>query len=204
MSTPCLLFADLEARVNALTAKFIVDQTVAELANPTSFVADIDRLAAFRLLVHAEIEEYLELKAREGIDTLVREAVTSGYKLRSLPQLFGIATILSKSFMLSPPFDQAGFIVQFNGLVKMAHDSINANNGVKAASFFLLSILSGKMADEVDQTLSASLTSYGKSRGDVAHKSVTRVRTLLAPSAEAKTASDIVAGLKAYFSAPNL
>ena len=63
----------------------------------------------------------------------------------------------------------------------------------------MLSILSGKMPDEVDGGLSASLSTYGTNRGEVAHQSATRVRNIQAPSAEIQAAEDLVAGLDAYF-----
>jgi hypothetical protein len=62
-----------------------------------------------------------------------------------------------------------------------------------------LAIFSGKMPDELDTALALGLKNYGKSRGDVAHKSAARVRTLLAPSAEASEVDDLLVGLGTFF-----
>jgi hypothetical protein len=48
-TAPCPLYLDLESRVNELKAKFVRDQIEAEANDPSGFVADLDRLAAFRL-----------------------------------------------------------------------------------------------------------------------------------------------------------
>ena len=67
---PCPLFVDLSSRIEALRDKFVRDQLTAESADPAGFTPDPDRLAAFRLLTHAEFEDFLEAKAREGLDAL--------------------------------------------------------------------------------------------------------------------------------------
>lgn len=100
---------------------------------------------------------------------------------------------------MSWPYDASGFLAEAGNLIRAGEQVIADNNGVKGSSFFQLSVMAGKMPDEIDGALGASLTSYGKSRGDVAHKSVVRVRTLRAPSAEAKDAADLVRDLAAYF-----
>ena len=76
---------------------------------------------------------------------------------------------------------------------------IDKNNGIKEGSFGNLAVFSGKMPDEIDIALSAALTSYGKQRGDVAHKSVARIRSIRAPSAEVTDAENLLQGLKNYF-----
>ena len=45
-------------------------QVAAQRADPLGYVADADALAAFRLLAHAEFEEYLERKATDGLAAL--------------------------------------------------------------------------------------------------------------------------------------
>jgi len=199
MPTPCPLFGALDGRVKALAAKFVADQIAGEAADLAGFVADTDRLAAFRLLVHAEIEEFLESKAREGLGLLKLSLSAPGFTVRSSPGLFTVANALREILAVSWPFDLATFKKDADKLIDTAEKAINNNNGVKGPSFFQLSIIAGKMPDEVDPSLGASLSGYGKSRGEVAHKSVTRVQTILAPSAEAKTASDLVQALGTYF-----
>lgn len=199
MPTPCRYFGTLELRVKELIAKFVSDQIADESADPIGFAADLDKLAAFRLLAHAEVEEFLEGKAREGLAALTSVLDTPGFTVRSIPGVFTLASALGTSLAISWPYDPAAFLKDARRLLGAAEKVISDNNGVKGPSFFKLSVMAGKMPDEIDQSLGASLSSYGQSRGDVAHKSVTRVRTLQAPSAEAKAASDLVQALGTYF-----
>ncbi|MGT0196920.1 hypothetical protein ACVHYJ_33430 [Burkholderia pyrrocinia] len=196
MAAACTLFPGLEARIKALKEKFIEDQLEQEKADPLTFEADLDKLAAFRLLVHAEFEEYLESKAKEGIET-VRSAFRGGATtVKANLSVLVIASVLGKALR----FDPASWAEDVEQTIKDAFDWIADNNGIKEASFTKLSIFNGKMPDEVDNGLAVSLNSYGKNRGDVAHRSVMRVRTLSAPSAEWKAVEDLLMGLSSYFS----
>lgn len=199
MPKVCLHFRDLETRIQALTAKFVVDQLAAEAADPMTHVPDLDRLAAFRLLAHAEVEEFLEAKAKEGLVALTASISVSAGKVSTFPEVFVLAYALGKQFTVSWPFDPAKFLTEVHETVRAAEKAIAENNGVKGTSYFLLSLMAGKYPDEIDPSLGASLTSYGKSRGDVAHHSVARVRTFLAPSAEAKAINDLAKALASYF-----
>ena len=76
MPTSCQHFAFLQRRVDELGRKFVNDQAAAELASPTMFVPDLDQLAAYRLLVHAKLEDFLEAKAKEGIK-MIEGAIAS-------------------------------------------------------------------------------------------------------------------------------
>ena len=190
----CPLFVGLESRVNELKEKFVRDQVEAEAADP-GFVADLDRLAAFRLLVHAEIEEYLESKAREGLDALEKAFKGGGQTVRANLCLMVMGAMLGKIAR----FDTARWSAYAAEVLSAARTAIKENNGIKQASFLQLAVFCGKMPDEMDVTLSSALTTYGKSRGDVAHKSVKRVRNIRAPSAESKDADDLLMGLRRYF-----
>jgi hypothetical protein len=201
MAGPCPLFVALEQRVQALTTKFLASDLAAEAADPLAFVPDLDRLAAFRLLVHAEIEDFLELKAKENLNAVNASITASGCNLWATTDVFVISTILGRSLTVSRPFDRAKFLSDIQACVRAALDEVANNNGIKSESFFLLAALAGKPMDEIP-TVAVSLTSYGKTRGDVAHKSVTRVSTILAPSAEAKEAQDLIEALKIFFYGP--
>ena len=194
-ATPtCPLFLSLEARINELKEKFIRDQVEAEAADP-SFLSDLDKLAAFRLLVHAEIEDFLESKAREGLDALESAFNGGNQAVRANLYLMVIGSMLGKS----AKFDENQWINYASEVLTAARSAVQENNGIKQNSFQQLAVFSGKMPDETDVALSSALTSYGKSRGDVAHKSIKRIRTIRAPSAESKDADDLLVGLRNYF-----
>lgn len=178
-----------------LRAKFVNHHITAEISDPLAYVADTEDLAAFRLLVHAELEEYLESKARDGLDAM--EAAFNG-GLTSVRDNAGLL-VIARMLELELRFDAAHWTTDIRATLRAARDWIAENNGIKESSFTMLSAFSGKMPDEVDAALSASLSSYGTARGDVAHRSVARVRTIYSARDEAKAADDLVTGLDAYF-----
>lgn len=199
MADHCPHFQHLSERVEQLGQKFVTDQVSSELAEPLIFKPDLDQLAAFRLLVHAEIEEFLEAKAKARIKT-IDDCLKSGSAwMRDSPQLLALAIALRKALPTCEVTDSAEVNAYVQGLIGGARTAIKDNNGVKSAQFTFLSLCAGKTVDEVDSVLSGDLNSYGKDRGDVAHKSAARVQTLNAPSTELQTAKQLVAKLAAYF-----
>lgn len=198
MPTHCAHFKLLSERVTALSEKFVADQIADEKANPLTFQPDLDRLAAFRLLVHAEIEDFLEAKAKDNIATLAA-SVNATHWVRNFPELLSLAMVLKKVLPAGQDFDSQKFALFAQDLVGGARSAISENNGIKSQSFLLLSICAGKTVDEVDTVLSGSLNSYGKDRGDLAHKSVMHSAKLKAPSIEVGTATSLVEQIGAYF-----
>lgn len=200
MVTQCVHFAHLKQRLVDLRAKFLEDQINAEKADPTTFLPDLDRIAAFRLLMHAEIEDFLERKAKENLDKindrLVKSTTSSS---RLFPELFYIATVVNRPLDSTRVFDVTSLKSHISAMIGTAKSFVKDNHGIKGESFNTLSIFAGKTADEIDSTLSASLSSYGKSRGDVAHQSTRHSSTINAPSAEFTSAEDLVDGLALYF-----
>lgn len=198
MANTCLHFKLLSERLNELASKFVNDQATAEITDIANFQPDLDRLAAFRLLIHAEIEGFLEAKASENVSAILLRVSNSQW-MRQTPELLALAITLKRSLPNSEGLDSAKFGIYVKELLAGAKGAISDNNGVKAGSFLLLSLCSGKMLDEIDTVLSASLNSYGKARGDVAHKSITHSKTLQAPSAELATARTLVDQIGVYF-----
>ncbi|PBJ08159.1 hypothetical protein BSF43_32520 [Pseudomonas ogarae] len=200
MPTQCANFAHLETRLNDLRVKFLDDQINAEIADPTTFSPDLDSIAAFRLLMHAEIEDFLERKAKENLDKINSQLVVSATgSYRGFPELFYIATIVNRPLDSDHVFDVTALKGHISNMIGTARGIVKENNGIKESSFSKLSVFAGKTTDEIDSTLSASLNSYGKSRGDVAHQSTRHSSTINAPSAEFASAKDLVEGLALYF-----
>lgn len=192
---PCRHIPTLRARISALKSKFVDAQLATERADPLTFTPDIDNLAAFRLLAHAEFEDYLETKARDGLVEIELAFRGGQNTVRQNLNVLVIAMSLSRPLR----FELHDWSTEVNELIRAAREWIGKNNGIKDASFTMLSVFSGKMPDEVDGALSASLSTYGSSRGDVAHRSATRVATIQAPSVEAQAVEDLVKGLDSYF-----
>lgn len=198
MPKQCAHFKLLSDRVTALFQKFVADQIEDEKRDPLTFQPDLDRLAAFRLLVHAEIEDFLETKAKDNIAALAASTKAPLW-VRRFPELLSLAMVLKKPLPAGQEFDAQRFTAFVQELVAGASSAISENNGIKSQSFLLLSICAGKTVDEVDSVLSGSLNSYGKARGDVAHKSVTHSTMLEAPSSEVSTATSLVTQIARYF-----
>jgi len=199
MPTPCPHFRLLQQRVVELSRKFVDDQVQDEMANPATFQPDLDRLAAYRLLVHAEIEDFLESKAKDNISSIGARVNAGPTWMRQSPELLALAIGLKRTLPQDDVLDLARHSNFVGELIAAARGAISDNNGVKSQSFVMLSLCAGKTLDEVDGILSASLNSYGKDRGDVAHKSVTHSTSLQAPSAEAATARTLVNQIAIYF-----
>jgi hypothetical protein len=199
MSAPSALFVELDRRIGELTAKFVADQVAAEAADIANFVPDLDRLAAYRLLSHAEIEDYLERKARARINLLEGNFSSQNWSVSGDLSLYVLAALVAEPLPFECPHNEKKFLECIKAVIKSAKDLIDNNNGVKASSFMKLSIISGKMVDEVDSGLASSLSSFGANRGDVAHRGVGRTTSLLAPSSEMKSTLDLIKHIKLYF-----
>lgn len=201
MPVPCPHFRLLKQRVDELSRKFVDDQVQDEQANPATFQPDLDRLAAYRLLVHAEIEDFLESRAKDNIAAIGARIQAGSTWMRQSPELLALAVGLKRTLPQDDVFDLARHANFVGELLTSARGAISENNGIKSQSFVFLSLCAGKTLDEIDAILSASLNSYGKDRGDVAHKSVTHSTSLQAPSAEVNTARMLVSQIASYFDA---
>ena len=199
MPTPCLHFRLLSKRLNDLEMKFVSDQIQAEVANPATFQPDLDRLAAFRLLIHAEIEDFLEAKARDNVQVVKSRITSGGAWMRAAPELLPLAIAFKRGLPQEDTLDPQRHANFATELMNAASGFISDNNGVKTHAFTTLSLCAGKTLDEIDVVLSAGLNSFGRDRGDVAHKSVTRCTSLQAPSAELQTARNLVDQIGRYF-----
>ena len=195
----CLYFHHLEMRIKELVKTFLADQIISEHADPTCFTPDPDRIAAFRLLVHAEFEEFIEKKAIEGLDRLSIDATAKNFRLQEMHQLLAISHYIEFDIGLHDTFDQAKYISKAGSLLRHARAIISDNNGIKRNSFLRLCIFYGVMPDDVDQTLLSTLDSYGRKRGDVAHRSISRIRSIYFPSVEERDAVTVVKLLEAFY-----
>jgi hypothetical protein len=188
--------SDLESRVVSLAERFL-DAQIAQEADAT-FDPCLDDIAAFRLLVHAEIEDWLERCASEQLSKLaLANAIPTS--LRKSLQLIYLASLFEVQIPLALPFNSSDFQVSVAETLNRARQFVKDNNGIKAGSFCKVAMICGACLDEVDGELVQALNSYGTARGMVAHKSSQRVTSLLAPSAEKNDAINLVEMLKVFF-----
>lgn len=198
MPTKCGHYAHLSSRFAELCAKFLDTEIAAEIADPATFSPDLDKLAAFRLLFHAEVETFLESKALDQL-MLLQGDIGSGVWHRQHPQILSLYLIVRNFIQKVDGLTDVDLRSHYCQVLAAARARIKDSNGIKADTFTFLSVAAGKSLDEIDTTLLSTLNSYGKNRGDVAHASVPRVRSLVAPSAEKAAGGDIIMQLAAYY-----
>lgn len=198
MPTKCSHYAHLTSRFVELCKKFLDDEVLEELTDPASFSPDLDKLAAFRLLFHAEVEIFLEAKASDELERL-KAGLATGSWHRQHPNILSLYLLVRNFIVKNEDLTDSDLINHFYQIIGAARSRIKNNNGIKADAFTFLSVAAGKPLDEIDATLLSTLNSYGKDRGEVAHGTVARAHSLAAPSAEKTSGSNIVKGLGVYF-----
>ncbi|QJQ02325.1 hypothetical protein C798_19405 [Herbaspirillum rubrisubalbicans Os34] len=194
----CPFFSHLIARVQVLEQKFLTGQLTAELADPLSFTPDTDLLAAYRLLVHAEIEDFLERKGRADLESMAR-ALASQKPIIPTVWVYQLANHFAMTLPHDCPFDDHRFRLAVDAVIKRARETLADNNGIKTAIYLVVCLIDGYRIDEIDHALATALSAFGEARGDVAHKSTNRVTSIRAPSAEKKDVDDIMKALEQFF-----
>ncbi|MEW5756890.1 MAG: HEPN domain-containing protein [Pseudomonadota bacterium] len=159
------------------------------------------RAISFRILVHAEIESFIEDRAHELFDEACNAWTTHRVPSRVLSGLLAF----SGHTMPTPPS-------KLGSSGKKDHDDIDGilsrakkrwkdeihkkNHGVKEPNVLALLLPLGIDGGDLDTTLLADLTSFGGSRGAVAHKSSVGVTTYADPKSENDQANQLVAALE--------
>lgn len=158
---------------------------------------------SFRILVHAEIEAFIEDRALELFDEGWKAWSVSRVPTRVILGLLGYS---GTSTMLPPgklggdaanqkAYDDLATPVQSaNNVWRASH---RENHGVKEANVLRLLLPLGIESTELDTTLLADLTSYGADRGTVAHRSSVGVGRYADPREEVQRAEQLVASLRA-------
>lgn len=195
----CSDYAHLVQRAELIKAKFLASQLVEEAGDMLTFVPDLDLLAAYRLLLHAEFEYFLEQKALATTKEIRSRISGAARWHRDFPQLLSLCLIDSHVLEGRGGLTRDSFEGAVQRILQNAEATIRENNGIKAGAFQRLSLIAGKTLDEVDETVSSMLNSYGKERGDVAHQTVSKARSLQTPSTELLNVNSIIRELGTYF-----
>ncbi len=164
-------FNALEARVKKLKKRFFPP-----LKNPPRYTpAQQDFMRALRMLVHAEIEHYLEAICKRLAGDLKKEA--AGY---------------GANFPVKQWADRA---------VKLALDAASANNGVKDSDIRKMFDPLGFSDDDYNQVSDSFLDKmkiFGMRRGDVAHKSSMRVTFNITRQNDEKAIDELINYLRDF------
>lgn len=167
---------------------------------------ELDRARGYRLLVHAEIESYLEDISRETITHAIR-----GWKASKKPSI-GIISFLASYHSSWSVTDSAcnEDIIQIAKSRKNIKDSIDEiidlaqrqyikkvqdNHGVKEVNLKTLILPTGVDMSLLDQSWITNLDNFGSNRGEVAHKSK-QAQTPINPKDEYELVKNLLSGLE--------
>lgn len=141
--------------------------------SPTGYYNDkeYDFVRAYIVLTHAEMEEYLEGRARDIIGSSLLKWNTKRKVNRCIASL-----LLHHDRARTPkPQDSTTHI---HCAVRTHENSvINQNHGIKEDNLFDLFVPLGLDKSEVSANLLIDLTNFGSARGQVAHTSARKVQT---------------------------
>jgi len=126
-----------------------------------------DNLRAFKLLIHAEIESYIETAVLEVWEKCSDEWTKNKKVLPALAFL-----IMYSSSRFDANEKQLTKDDRINQILKSFNDLISNNHGIRRKNILQLVIPLGIRYDDIDSTWITIIDSYGNSRGLVAHKSV--------------------------------
>lgn len=157
------------------------------------------RAISFRILVHAEIESFIEDRSHALFD----EAWSAWEKHRVPSRALSAMLAFSGHSMPTPPSKlgtQTKKPDDIDGPLSRAKrhwkdEVYKNNNGVKEANVLGLLLPLGIDGGALDTTLLADLTSFGGLRGAVAHKSSVGVTTYADPKSEYDQANQLVTAL---------
>ena len=183
-----------KSRIALLPSKF----------DPTGFYRNPDkvhyRALSFRIMVHAEIESYLEDRSREVLD-----AAWTHWKANRVPSETVICLLGFSEVALKLPPNSLGGSQQKN-----SYESIDTplqkaysvwvtrsreNHGIKESNVLSLVLPLGIEHTKLNATLLNDLSSYGKARGAVAHTSNYRITQYADPKIEFDTATKLAVDL---------
>lgn len=159
----------------------------------------IDGIAGYFVLIHAELESYFEDRAIEVLDA----SLARWRQDRSLNRtLFGVMSYYAGE-RKGPPgsFDQTQFkdrnLDTLVGSAVAQHRArISSNNGIREADVSGMLFPLGFSYSDLSTTLIASLDSFGTRRGNFAHRTLGRSTITIDPFVEANTVAEIIQELR--------
>lgn len=154
-----------------------------------------DGIAGYFLLIHAELESYLEDRSLEVLDA----SYERWKHCRSLSRpLFGIMTYYSGE-RKGPPasfdpnqYKDRNLDLLIGSAIAQHRGRIKRNNGVKEGDLCEMLFPLGFSYSDLSTTLVASLDSFGTRRGNFAHQTLGRTPVTIDPFVEATTVDEII------------
>lgn len=166
----------------------------------------LDRTRGYRVLVHAEIESYLEDVAREAVTKAIQEwtisrkpssilvaflaAYHSGWDTNEERTDSDIIELARARKRMKDSIKEAIDIAQ-----KQYIQCVRNNHGVKEKNFKQLILPLGIETDQLDGTWLTNLNNFGTKRGETAHTAKTTTNQIN-PEDEYNTVKKLLRGLK--------
>jgi len=157
----------------------------------------LDRARAFRVLMHAEIESYVEDMVLEAAQKAFAAWRSSGSV--SVP----LASLLASFDTSKPGFPEAigakPFVrTRVGNILAQFEAKIRANHGIRARDLLALLLPIGVEDEKIDQAWLGTTDGFGIARGDAAHQSGlrSRVKYEIDPQSDCRTAEQILEGLE--------
>jgi hypothetical protein len=171
-------------RINSLKGRFL------SFDNADSFATENqEKLMSFRLLVHAEVEHFMEEYAKSIIDKLYNEWVNNRTILPALRYLF----------IYSPNKFEGDNIPSISDRISSCCQAFKArienNNGIKQKNIISLFLPLGVTSSYLDNAWLATMSTFGSRRGSYAHKSIA-VQNQIDKAMEINELKNVIDGLK--------
>jgi hypothetical protein len=198
-------FKDLEREL-----KLLRKQLLPAKFSPTGVYPDrtITRTFAYRVLVHAEIEEYLENRVWELALASVKALESTGKVNRVVACLLAFCgqKLELPPETLSPPAGtpvsswniRIEFIEKAKASLNSLKHGIDQNHGIREKDLLGLLLPVGIQSTHIDTIWLSTIDTFGRQRGTVAHRSraVYGATHLPDPSTELSTVKNILIGLR--------
>ncbi|MBN9335768.1 hypothetical protein [Devosia sp.] len=187
--------SNLSARIEELVEEF-VDFDIPLDRGPIQ--SELDKIAAFKLLSHSEIETFLEERFVQTIQESIASFVAAGKAnrcllflgLRWLPRDETSQHILQR---VPTAQDMRSYLEDCR---KKSEREAADNNGVKGDNIKSLAYSAGVQLVDEFPALHGMLDRLGVQRGDVAHKSIGKVNSLNDPRSEASNMRQLILELQ--------
>jgi hypothetical protein len=146
--------------------------------SPTgTYTADqLDKARAYRLLVHAEIESYLEDSARRIANESFKQWTATQIARPVIVHLLSFHSNLKAASQQDLKDEYASRVVRTVDAVQRAVGAFNAvlsnNHGVREDNILKILLPLGLRPAEIDANWLSTMDAFGVARGETAHKSI--------------------------------
>jgi hypothetical protein len=191
--------------------KFLRKQLLPQKFNPTGVYPHrvITRTIAYRVLAHAEFEEYIEKRVWDLALSSIRTLETTGRVNRVVACLIAFSgqkqdfppeTLAPPSGTQRPSWDiKIELSEKAKSSLNILNWIIDQNHGMKEKNLLALLLPVGIQPSQLDVTWLSTVNSFSQQRGIFAHRSISSYRATLLPNPqdELDTVRKILSGFRA-------